>query len=207
MSAKEFREAKEIIENRLKAFAGNDNYLIKEDADSNLTIITPLDIYHNLNIPSVVKSFISRPAKLFFCDENGRLNEITPEDFINVEKNNGKAEGIVPSDWNLPENEAYTYYELKLSDEITDKILSLMTDSNKIIFYQDVDIFASSLSITGYYQKASGTFAFIEKNENFVSTLAYNLDHEKFSHAFGVYTEIPADWETPDNPLWPVQIR
>lgn len=90
MSAKEFREAKEIIENRLKAFAGNDNYLIKEDADSNLTIITPLDIYHNLNIPSVVKSFISRPAKLFFCDENGRLNEITPEDFINVEKNNGK---------------------------------------------------------------------------------------------------------------------
>lgn len=195
MSAKEFREAKEIIENRLKAFAGNDNYLIKEDADSNLTIITPLDIYHNLNIPSVVKSFISRPAKLFFYDENGRLNEITPEDFINVEKNNGKAEGIVPSDWNLPENEAYTYYELKLSDEITDKILSLMTDSNKIIFYQDADIFASSLSITGYYQKASGTFAFIEKNENFVSTLAYNLDHEKFSHAFGVYTEIPADWE------------
>lgn len=195
MSAKEFREAREIIENRLTTFAGKDNYLIKEDYDSNLTIVTPLDIYHDWNIAGTVKAFISRPARLFFHNENNDLKEITPEDFINIDKKYGNADGVVPSDWDLPENEDYTYYELKLSDEMTNQIVSLMEDSNKIIFYQDADAFSNTLSITGYYQKTSGAFAFIEENQNFVDTLAYNLNNEKFSHAFSVHTEIPANWE------------
>lgn len=195
MSAKEFREAQDIIKNRLENFAGKDNYLIKEDGNSNLTIITPLDVYHNWNISGAVKAFISRPGRLFFHNENDHLTEITPGDFIAIDKKYGTAAGIIPSDWNLPENKDYTYYELKLSDETTHTLLSLMEDSNKIVFYQDADIFLNTLSITGYYQESSGAFAFIEENENFVHTLAYNLDNEKFSQPFSVYTEIPATWE------------
>lgn len=197
MSAKEFREAKEIIENRLTELAGDNNFLLKEDENSNLTIITPLDIYHDWDITTTIKSFISRPARLFVYGNDTNIIEITPEDFINIEEKYGRADGIIPSEWDLPENEDYTYYELKLTDEKIDKLQNLMSDTNKITFYQDIDTFHSTnaFSITAYYQKDSDAFAFIAEDENLVDTLQYNLSHEKFSYAFGVQSQIPAQWE------------
>jgi len=201
MSAKEYQTAKEIISDRLNILAGEDNYLIQEDKDSNLTIITPLDIYHNKDVATIIKSFISRPARLFVSPIDGSPIEITPEDFVDIEKYFGKADGIIPSEWNLPENEDYTYYELKLSDEKTEVLLNLMDNSNKINFYQDIDKYSPVLSLTCYYQASSKTFAFVEENDSFVTALKYNLSHDKFSLAFSVMGEIAAQWENASQSL------
>lgn len=223
MSIQEYQDAVEIIDQRMKYLAGEENYILRE-RDQKIELIMPVEFFDKENIEKdinyTMRQYITQPHRLSLAvtiDDTSEWGKgsayvinIERSDIVSIEKKEGK----LPFSHRLPEharntNEEYDkYIEIKVTKEAAKRI------KNKLgkLYINEEESYMLLLSDAGTRQRCKyGGISTDPKGDwttyyweirswkrNVTNAL---LKTPELGEPFQVKYEIPVEWEK-ENDLW-----
>ena len=224
MSASEYYDAREILKERFHILAGGEKYDF-EVSDETINVKMPADVFHGIDVGTVLKSYVTRPTELYVMPELDEESQETAEipvgqenevpEFVPVSRDSirelrvkeGTAEEIQMNridreQYNIEEAEQYKYIELVLSDETVDQIQSAYGEQDAYRLVQDAE-----QDLAGYcYYALIGTdeknvFYIVDcwQEDNIYELVAHNYQNNTFALPFTFNVLLPIEWERADD--------
>lgn len=204
MSANDYYDALDTLEQRLTLLAGEEGLELTEE-DGALRAALPLAAFQGMDVSTTLQSYVTRPARLYVGagDGAGNLQAVDRADILEMELRTGTARqlrlDLVPQQDYLPQQEEYQYLWMKLSPELCRKIREVCGDGEVYRLIQDAEEFSSYY----YYYLIRGeeedTFCLVDNNQfdNINQLVLYNYQNDPFAMAFSFQIQMPAVWEDP----------
>ena len=196
MSAREYYDAIEVIENRVELLTGKNNYLIKEN-DGELTLTMPLDVFCGKNTDYILRRYLSRPLKYTFCSDRGMSSfDLSDDDVVSAQLKTGMIPGTDPSMYEDTETDSCRYIELELNDVCADRISELLDQSTGALYL----VPDAEMANTGYIRAYPGedfhtVYVTCDQEGTLPELRLSTFSDSEFSTAFTFRYEIAADWE------------
>lgn len=212
MSAREYYQAREVIEERLKILTGEDNYLLQEEEEGRLRIVTGVSAYAEEDIPMVLQGYLSRPCRPYLVNSQdySQYQAIQPEDIASLKMIEELPEEIaMEAETEEGENpEQNRYVQLVLTEEKAEELKDLLqTAENQVYLANDVEKAQEENTRWVYFETISQgdgkTFYLVgeEGKESIMELAMYNMTHESFGPFFTFYYETAANWEQVENSM------
>ena len=224
MNASEYYDAREIIKDRFDILSDSEKYDF-EVSDETINVKMPSDVFHGIDVGTVLRSYVTRPAELYVLPEleeegeeaadisDGQKEEET--EFVHVSRDSirelnvkeGSAgeihlDRIDQEQYGIEEAEQYKYIELVLSDETADQIQRAYGKQDAYRLVQDVEQDLGNY----YYYALIGTdeqnvFYIVDcwQEDNIYELVEYNYQHDTFTRPFSINILLPTEWEKADD--------
>ena len=217
MTVEEYREASDVVKQRLEVFAGKNNYLWKETADG-ICMEFPVSSLCGQDPAYACRGYLSRPMEAYLVDpdmlEEGEFGKIeaTAKDAVPLPRTEFSSIHIEESGnvWGEKDDERYLTAELSPElAEAVDAAFSGKLKKKDSYFQFYFDLSADSIIKHYYldcYSLGDGkTIALLDTDQegNYIDTLYYSLTHETSPQAFSVVAPNVVDWEDPAESLFP----
>ncbi len=198
MSASEYYDAVETVEERIRLFTGGEKYTFEISEDV-VKIRFDIGLLHEIDPTEFLQCYISRPMDLYLLDTSSQvLAKLEREDIVSMEFLQGPNEQIDLSTYEMEDVKDYTYAKIHLSQQVLDEIVEKFGSlPEELWLAQDIEVNQRWF----YYQLTNSS----EPNEYFFidtyqlkgieDVIEFNYTNEAFSKAFTISVEFPVDWE------------
>lgn len=204
MSAKEYHEAVEVIQKRVAALAGENDYIVKEESGK-LRIVMPLAVFGEdattQEIGLAIERYVSRPLELSVGyarvdEENSKYyyeySDLEREDIVSVER----YEGTLPVESNSNFEDTDSFVKFTVSEEkaseIREKLLEKYNQKDWTL-YLAADRTISDAAYMIACNKEMDTFYLPFSKDK--STWKALLEYPEIPISFNYFLEIPVVWE------------
>lgn len=221
MSVSEYYAAREIVKQRLDLLAESYDYEI-EMKDDIIDVNMPLEVFHNIDVEAVLKSYVIRPTEIyvereltqeeleqgFSQEENGVY--VDREGILDLSVREGSAEELNLDQLDtkqysieIKEDSIYKYLEMEFSDDVCRKIEEAHGRQEVYRLIQDEEQFGVNGSY--YYplirSEKENVFYIVDcwQEDSIYNLVQYNYTHETFSGALSASILMPVEWETAKN--------
>ena len=208
MSVQNYQQAVSVIKERLKVFAGKDNYLLSE-TEEGLRLEFPKELLCGLDPEYAVRFYITRPGKWYFYKEypNTVTAEdalrLTTEDFALLEERTGDIEGAERERPAIPSEGDLRYVHVELTSEALKKAEDILGEAlaeKGARIYNFFDADREGIRHYGCYAYSCGdgkSFDAVVRDDKgtFPDTFYYNLTNEGTAETFGVAAYWIVNWE------------
>ncbi len=199
MNVTEYYEAAELVKKRIAILAGDKKHRVKVTKE-NIDIRLPLEVFSDLDAKVALKSYITRPIKLYLKDtETGNKIPLEREEIEKIDVENGSVEAIDVSQYGFKDGEGYEYIKLTLTDEAQKKLEKVWgTDGQKLVLAQDAEDYSAEYYYYMLYKgKKKNEYYFVDKYQlsNIGELIKFNYTNDTFSEGFRISLLYPVEWE------------
>lgn len=207
MSASEYYDAVEIVKKRFEILS--EGYALDFEEDKGkVTVLLPLDVFHGIDVQSILQCYITRPVEIYLSESDKAQEE---DYFFHIERDDIESMEVVPeipievdfSSYHIEgvENEEdYQYYALEVNDETAKAAKEWMEEKGweSYKLFQDCEEFGLQwfYYLPGIFEDNNMLY-FMDsfQYENIFNLVQYNYSNETFSKPFSFSIELPVRWE------------
>lgn len=192
ITAREYYDAMELIREKMDAFAGGEDYILREK-ENQAEIIAPLSLYGGESVDVVINRDIFRPLIINMWTGAGGV-AMERGDIVSLKQKmaQNQSEGV-------QEPESFIYWELKITDEAADKLEKALEKAGG---YEMENCWYELEMKYMDYSKYYNYFEVSEDRKTCYLHTAYDLPEElkEFETAcsrqtYEIFYEIPVEWE------------
>jgi len=170
MGVREYLDSLEVLRQRLDILTQGQRYDLQNQEDT-ATLILPRACIGTMDVEDVLRQYITRPMELYIIDVDSagilplRLSKValSREDVKSVTRKEGRIEGVVPEEYDIPE-EPYAYLEIALTEDYVQRCAEQIRQWTRLGLAQDIS------NDTWWYSDA-----FFREEEN----VLYVLNHDR----------------------------
>lgn len=212
MSASEYYDAIEVLEERFEILADGQEYSFEEEKDE-ITVRIPESVFHDIDITKVMQCYVTRPTEIYLSywnEESGKEDNYFHIDRSAIENIELVDEIPVEVDFEnyeflgVEREEECQFFSLTVNDETVKAAKEWIekTEGNRYQLSQDVEYFDHD---TYYYYlegmfETDNTLYFADNYQysNILNLVQHNYKNETFSQPFYFSIELPVVWEYDD---------
>lgn len=192
ITAREYYDAMELIREKMDAFAGGEDYILREK-ENQAEIIAPLSLYGGESVDMVMSRDIFLPLVFHMWTGSGGV-ALERADIVSLKQKmaQNQSEGV-------QEPESFIYWELKITDEAADKLEKALEKAGG---YKMENCWYELEMKYMDYSKYYNYFEVSEDRKTCYLHTAYDLPEElkEFETAcsrqtYEIFYEIPVEWE------------
>lgn len=192
ITAREYYDAMELIREKMDAFAGGEDYILREK-ENQAEIIAPLSLYGGESVDMVMSRDIFLPLVFHMWTGSGGV-ALERADIVSLKQKmaQNQSEGV-------QEPESFIYWELKITDEAADKLEKALEKAGG---YEMENCWYELEMKYMDYSKYYNYFEVSEDRKTCYLHTAYDLPEElkEFETAcsrqtYEIFYEIPVEWE------------
>ena len=200
---KDFALLKEMLQDRLNVFTGEDHFPIYEN-DGRFDFYLPKTILGGEDPVKVLRCYLSRPIRLYLTDleDTARYIEVPREALEDVSILEGTLPGVDASEYGITDP-AYRYIAISLTDQFMDQNQEQISGWTHPVFAQDIVEHPDYYYYHYTFPAGDGKTFYLLNNDNaghgtYTDLVVHNLNNPPYPEGFTFVVDINSlvQWET-----------